>query len=53
MLRNGSRAKPEDAVTPKEEIKIQYVLEFLGLEDETAGWTGRAAASLVPARAAA
>lgn len=34
MLRKGSLAKPEDAVTPEEEIKSPYVLEFLGLEDE-------------------
>jgi predicted nuclease of restriction endonuclease-like (RecB) superfamily len=34
MLRKGSMAKPEDAVTPEEEIKSPYVLEFLGLKDE-------------------
>ena len=34
MLRKGSAAKPEDAVTPEEEIKSPYVLEFLGLKDE-------------------
>jgi predicted nuclease of restriction endonuclease-like (RecB) superfamily len=34
MLRKGSTAKPEDAVTPEEEIKSPYVLEFLGLKDE-------------------
>jgi predicted nuclease of restriction endonuclease-like (RecB) superfamily len=34
MLRKGSVAKPEDAVTPEEEIKSPYVLEFLGLKDE-------------------
>ena len=34
MLRKGGMAKPEDAVTPEEEIKDPYVLEFLGLRDE-------------------
>jgi predicted nuclease of restriction endonuclease-like (RecB) superfamily len=34
MLRKGSMAKPEDAVTPEAEIKSPYVLEFLGLKDE-------------------
>ncbi len=34
MLRRGSLAKPEDAVTPEEEIKNPYVLEFLALKDE-------------------
>jgi predicted nuclease of restriction endonuclease-like (RecB) superfamily len=34
MLRKGAVAKPEDAVTPEEEIKSPYVLEFLGLKDE-------------------
>lgn len=34
MLRKGSTARPEDAVTPEEEIKSPYVLELLGLKDE-------------------
>jgi predicted nuclease of restriction endonuclease-like (RecB) superfamily len=34
MLRKGSEAKPEDAVSPEEEIKDPFVLEFLGLKDE-------------------
>ncbi|RMF64883.1 MAG: DUF1016 domain-containing protein [Calditrichaeota bacterium] len=34
MLKRGSIAKPEDTVTPEEEIKDPYVLEFLGLKDE-------------------
>ena len=34
MLKKGSLAKPEDIVTPEEEIKDPYVLEFLGLKDE-------------------
>lgn len=34
MLKNGARARPEDAVAPEEEIKDPYVLEFLGLRDE-------------------
>ena len=34
MLRRGARPKPEDAVTPEEEVKDPYVLEFLGLKDE-------------------
>jgi len=34
MLTKGARAKPEDAVTPEEEIKDPLVLEFLGLKDE-------------------
>lgn len=34
MLRKGSKARPEDRVTPEEEIKSPYVLEFLGLKDE-------------------
>jgi predicted nuclease of restriction endonuclease-like (RecB) superfamily len=34
MLRKGAVAKPEDAVTPEEELKEPYVLEFLGLKDE-------------------
>lgn len=34
MLRKGSEAKAEDAVSPEEEIKDPFVLEFLGLKDE-------------------
>lgn len=34
MLRKGGVAKPEDAVTPEEEIKDPFVLEFLALKDE-------------------
>lgn len=34
MLRKGSGAKPGDAVSPEEEIKDPFVLEFLGLRDE-------------------
>jgi len=34
MLKKGSVPKPEDLVTPEEEIKDPYVLEFLGLKDE-------------------
>ncbi len=34
MLTKGSRSKPEDRVTPEEEIKNPYILEFLGLKDE-------------------
>ncbi len=34
MLKKGSKALPEDAVTPEEEIKDPFVLEFLGLKDE-------------------
>lgn len=34
MLRKGQKRLPEDAVTPEEEIKDPYVLEFLGLRDE-------------------
>jgi predicted nuclease of restriction endonuclease-like (RecB) superfamily len=34
MLSKGARAKPGDVVTPEEEIKNPYVLEFLGLKDE-------------------
>ena len=34
MLRKGAIAKPEDAVTPEEEIKEPYLLEFLDLKDE-------------------
>jgi predicted nuclease of restriction endonuclease-like (RecB) superfamily len=34
MLTKGAATKREDAVTPEEEIKDPYVLEFLGLKDE-------------------
>jgi hypothetical protein len=34
MLRKGERLRPEEAVTPEEEIKNPFVLEFLGLKDE-------------------
>jgi predicted nuclease of restriction endonuclease-like (RecB) superfamily len=34
MLTKGARARPEDRVTPEEEIKDPYVLEFLDLKDE-------------------
>lgn len=34
MLKKGSVAKPQDAISPEEEIKDPYVLEFLGLKDE-------------------
>lgn len=34
MLTKGAVAKREDAITPEEEIKDPYVLEFLGLKDE-------------------
>jgi hypothetical protein len=34
MLKNGARARPEDAVSAEEEVKDPYVLEFLGLRDE-------------------
>jgi len=34
MLTKGAEPKPEDTVTPEEEIKDPYVLEFLGLKDE-------------------
>jgi predicted nuclease of restriction endonuclease-like (RecB) superfamily len=34
MLKKGAVPKPEDAVTPEEEIKDPFVLEFLGLRDE-------------------
>ena len=34
MLRKGTRSHTGDAVTPDEEIKNPYVLEFLGLKDE-------------------
>lgn len=34
MLTKGAKPKPEDLVTPEEEIKSPYVLEFLDLKDE-------------------
>jgi len=34
MLTKGVKQKPEDIVTPEEEIKDPFVLEFLGLKDE-------------------
>ena len=34
MLTKGQNARPEDAVTPEEEIKDPFVLEFLNLKDE-------------------
>ena len=34
MLRKGALAKPEDTVTPEEEIKEPYLLEFLDLKHE-------------------
>jgi len=34
MLKKGSVARAEDLLTPEEEIKDPYVLEFLGLKDE-------------------
>ncbi|MFO0892648.1 MAG: PDDEXK nuclease domain-containing protein [Isosphaeraceae bacterium] len=34
MLRKGQTPKPEDALTPEEEIKDPFVLEFLDLKDE-------------------
>ncbi len=34
MLTKGAKAKPEDRMTPEEEIKDPYVLEFLNLKDE-------------------
>lgn len=34
MLKKGEKAKPEDAVTPEEEINDPFVLEFLNLKDE-------------------
>jgi len=34
LLTKGAAAKREDAITPEEEIKDPYVLEFLGLKDE-------------------
>ncbi|MEK7243938.1 MAG: PDDEXK nuclease domain-containing protein, partial [Thermodesulfobacteriota bacterium] len=34
MLKNGGKSRPEDTVTPEEEIRDPLVLEFLGLKDE-------------------
>jgi predicted nuclease of restriction endonuclease-like (RecB) superfamily len=34
MLAKGQVPRPEDAVTPEEEIRDPYLLEFLGLKDE-------------------
>jgi len=34
MLTKGAVTKPEDTVTPEEEIKDPFFLEFLGLKDE-------------------
>lgn len=34
MLKKGGKPTPGDAVTPEEEIKDPFVLEFLGLKDE-------------------
>ena len=34
MLAKGAKPKPQDAVTPEEQIKDPYVLEFLDLKDE-------------------
>lgn len=35
MLRRGEAQQPGDAVTPEEEIKDPYILEFLALRDST------------------
>jgi predicted nuclease of restriction endonuclease-like (RecB) superfamily len=34
MLGKGAASKPGDALTPEEEIKDHFVLEFMGLKDE-------------------
>jgi len=34
MLTRGAKPKPQDVVTPEEQIKDPYVLEFLSLKDE-------------------
>jgi predicted nuclease of restriction endonuclease-like (RecB) superfamily len=34
MLKKGAKPLPEDYVSPEEEIKDSFVLEFLGLKDE-------------------
>jgi predicted nuclease of restriction endonuclease-like (RecB) superfamily len=35
MLKKGAKTLPEDTVTPEEEIKDPFVLEFLGLDLKT------------------
>lgn len=34
MLAKGKRSRPEDLLSPEEEVKDPYLLEFLGLRDE-------------------
>ncbi|MGE3801423.1 MAG: YhcG family protein, partial [Candidatus Kapaibacterium sp.] len=34
MLRSGEKRMPEDTISPEEEIKDPFILEFLGLKDE-------------------
>jgi predicted nuclease of restriction endonuclease-like (RecB) superfamily len=34
MLKKGEKPRPEDTVSPEDEIKDPFVLEFLGLKDE-------------------
>jgi len=34
MIKKGEKPLPEDIVTPEEEIKDPFILEFLGLKDE-------------------
>ena len=34
MLQKGAKARAGEALTPEEEIKDPYILEFLGLKDE-------------------
>lgn len=34
MLKKGEKSRPEDTVTPEEEIRDPLILEFLGLKDE-------------------
>ncbi len=34
MLEKGAQPRPEDAVTPEEELKDPFILEFLALKDE-------------------
>jgi predicted nuclease of restriction endonuclease-like (RecB) superfamily len=34
MLRKGTTPRSEDALTPEDELKDPFVLEFLGLKDE-------------------
>lgn len=41
MLKKGAEQLPGDAVTPEEEIKDSFVLEFLGLKDEYSGRLGQ------------